>query len=77
MDKEKARTRRKIKEISSVKDFNDLLDQVMLSEEERKIMELHYKGQKSLAYIADMLGMSEITVKKKHSKILKKIGNLF
>lgn len=33
--------------------------------------------QKTMAYIADELGMSEITVKKKHSKMLMKIGRMF
>ena len=49
----------------------------MLSEEEKTILRMHYKEQKPLCYIADELGMSEITVKKKHRKMLMKIGKLF
>lgn len=52
-------------------------EQTMLSEEEKKILWLHYKEQKTMAFIADELGMSEITVKKKHSKMLMKIGKMF
>lgn len=77
MDKENARTRKKLKQIESVKDFEDLLNQTMLSEEDKTILRMHYKEQKSLMYIADFLGMSEITVKKKHRKILLKIGKMF
>ena len=77
MDKENARTRKKLKQIESVKDFEDLLNQTMLSEEDKTILRMHYKEQKSLIYIADFLGMSEITVKKKHRKILLKIGKMF
>lgn len=67
MDKHNAKTRKKLKQISSVKDFESLIEQTMLSEEE----------QKTMAFIADELGMSEITVKKKHSKMLMKIGKMF
>lgn len=77
MDKENARTRKKLKQIESVKDFEDLLNQTMLSEEDKTILRMHYKEQKPLMYIADFLGMSEITVKKKHRKILLKIGKMF
>lgn len=77
MDKDNARTRKKLKQISSVKDFESLIEQTMLSEEEKQILWLYYKEQKTMAYIADELGMSEITVKKKHSKMLMKIGKMF
>lgn len=76
-DKHNAKTRKKLKQISSVKDFESLIEQTMLSEEEKKILWLHYKEQKTMAFIADELGMSEITVKKKHSKMLMKIGKMF
>lgn len=76
MDKEKAKTRKRLKQIGSVKDFETLIEQSMLSEEEKRILWLHYKEQKTMTYIADELGMSEITVKRKHSKVLRKIGKL-
>lgn len=41
-----------------------------------KIIEMHYKQGKSLGYIADILGMSESSVKNKHRKLLIKIGNI-
>ena len=77
MDKHNAKTRKKLKQIGSIKDFESLIEQTMLSEEEKKILWLHYKEQKTMAFIADELGMSEITVKKKHSKMLMKIGKMF
>ena len=77
MDKNNAKTRKKLKQISSVRDFESLIKQTMLSEEEKQILWLHYKEQKTLSYIADELGMSEATVKKKHSKMLMKIGKMF
>lgn len=77
MDKENAKTRNRIKKIESVQDFEDLLSKTMLSEEEKRIMRMYYHDKQSLSYIADALGMSEITVKKKHRKILLKIGKMF
>lgn len=77
MDKHNAKTRKKLKQISSVKDFESLIEQTMLSEEEKKILRMHYKEQQTLGFIADTLGMSEITIKKKHKKILLKIGKMF
>lgn len=76
MDEETQKTRKKLKGISSVKEFNDLLDRTMLSTEEKQILILYYKEQKTLTYIADFLGMSEITIERKHKKLLMKIGKL-
>lgn len=76
MGEETQKTRKKLKGISSVKEFNDLLDRTMLSTEEKQILILYYKEQKTLTYIADFLGMSEITIKRKRKKLLMKIGKL-
>lgn len=53
-----------------------MLENLMASEEDKTIIIMHYKEGKSLGYIADMLGMSESTVKNKHRKLLIKIGNI-
>lgn len=76
MDKETQKTRKRLKDIGSIEEFNDLLERTMLSTEEKQILILYYKEQKTLTYIADFLGMSEITVKRKHKKLLMKIGKL-
>jgi RNA polymerase sigma factor (sigma-70 family) len=77
MDKENAKVRNKLKNIYAIKELEELLDMVVLSEEERRIVIMHYKEEKPLSYIADDLGMSEVNVKKKHRKILMKIGRIF
>lgn len=77
MDRENAKTRKKLKQIHSVRDFENLLEQTMLSEEDKLILRMHYKEQQTLGYISDTLGMSEITIKKKHKKILLKLGKMF
>lgn len=70
MDEETQKTRKRLKGIWSVEEFNDLLERTMLSTEEKQILILYYKEQKTLTYIADFLGMSEITVKRKHKKVI-------
>lgn len=77
MDRENAETRKKLKGISSVDEFRSILERTMLSDEEKQILILYYKEKKSLAYIADELGMSETTVKRKHRKMLMKLGSVF
>lgn len=69
-------TRTKLKEIVEIQTFSDLLDRCILSEEDRRIMELHYLQDKDLRYIADLLGYSEGTIKKRHRKILKKLKQI-
>lgn len=76
MNKENAETKNKLKNMESVNDFEDLLNKLMASEEDKKILIMHYKDGKPLGYIADVLGISESSVKKKHSKLLMKIGKI-
>lgn len=77
MNKESMKTRNKLKDIGSVRDLESLINEVVLSEEEKQILMLHYREQKTLLYIADMLGMSEATIKRKHKRLLLKIGKCF
>lgn len=76
MDKNTAKTRKKLKQMESIRDFESVVSQTMLSEEEKRILWLHYKEQKTMTYIADVLGMSESNVKKKHKKLLMKVGKI-
>ena len=71
-----AKAKCKLKSLYRVDDFNDLLDSLMLSEDERNILELKYRHNKTISYIADMLGMSESSVKKKHTRAMEKIARM-
>ena len=77
MDKETAKARKGLKNIETIRDFEEVLSAIMLSEEEKEILRLHYCDNKTLAYIADTIGMSEANVKKIHRKMLLKISKLF
>ena len=77
MDYDRKRTRDKIKNIPTIKDFDDLLSQTMLNDDDIKIMEMIYKDRLPLGVIADSLCMSESTVKRKHKRILVKMSKMF
>lgn len=66
-------TRRKLRDISLVRDFNELLDLVTLSEEDKTILRLHYLEDKDFRYIGDTLGYAERTIKARHKRALKKL----
>lgn len=69
-------TRNRLRGIVEIQTFSDLLNRCILSEEDRQIIELHYLHGKDLRYIADLLGYSEGTIKKKHRRILKKLKQI-
>ena len=70
-------TRRKLKSIPNVSRFDDLLDQSTLTYEDKEILRLHYLMGKDFRYIGDTLGYAEVTIKKRHTKELSKLNNLF
>lgn len=73
---EHIQTRRKVFNISGVKTFNELLDSCTLSDDEKALMRMHYIEKKDFRFIGDMLGYSEVTMKRWHQKILKKLNKL-
>ncbi len=77
MNKEKKEIRDRIKNMTTVAEFEDLINKILISDEEKEILRMMYKEKKTYAYIADMLGLSVSAVKKKHSNLLMKIGSYF
>lgn len=70
-------TRRKIQDISSVKTFEELLENCILTDEDKMLMRLHYLNGKDFRFIGDLLGFSESTIKRRHKKILQKLNKMF
>lgn len=66
-------TRRKLRAICGVQQFNQLLDECILTDDEKEILKLHYLKGKDFRYIGDALGFAENTIKLKHKKILVKL----
>lgn len=69
-------TRHRIQSIADISSFEDLLNQSTLSDDEKLLLKLHYIQGKDFRYIGDMLGYAESTIKRKHKKILIKLGKL-
>jgi len=69
-------TRKKLTDIATITEFKQILDLVVLTPQERRIMELHYLQGMSLMQIGFELGYAEITICKKHKKILQKISKV-
>lgn len=55
-------------------EIENLLNEMILSEDERAVFELIYIKRKPLTYIADITGYSESGIKKMHQRILKRIN---
>ncbi|MBO7695455.1 MAG: hypothetical protein J6T10_22750 [Methanobrevibacter sp.] len=69
-------TKHKIKNINNKLIFNEMLENSMLSEIEKKMMRMYYVENKTMDYIADELGYSPQGILKMHKRILKRIGSL-
>ena len=69
-------TQHNLEEIPDIKTFEELIEQLTISEEDKTLMRLHYIENKNFAYIADVLGYSESWVKRKHLRILKKLDKI-
>lgn len=69
-------TKHKLQEIPRISTFMELIESSTLTPEEKQIIQMLYVQNKTLGYIADILGYSESTIKKKHRKILSKLGKL-
>ena len=76
MNKERMEARNKLRNIIFKTEFESLLDDCVLTDEDKELMRLHYLKGKDFRFIADALGYSEATIKKRHAKILSKISKL-
>lgn len=70
------KTHNTLKDIPFVETFEALLNKLMISDEEKELMRLHYTQKKDFRFISDTLGYSEASIKAKHRKILKKLNKL-
>jgi DNA-directed RNA polymerase specialized sigma subunit len=66
----------KVQQIPSKLEFNSLLENSMLSDKEKQLMQMYYVEHKDFGYIADELGYSKAGIIKMHKRILKRIEAL-
>lgn len=76
MSSEHIETRQKLRSICKVSTFETLIESCVLSDVEKDILRLHYLKGKDFRYIGDTLGFAEVTIKKKHKRILQKLSKL-
>lgn len=69
-------TKKKVKKINKKSTFNSILEDSMLDEKEKTMMQMHYIEGKSFDFIADSLGYSKAGILKMHKRVLKKIEDL-
>ena len=69
-------TKHKIQGLERYDDFYSLINTCIMSDEDRQILKMIYIENKNLAYIGDILGYSESTIKSRHRKLLKKLNKL-
>lgn len=70
------KTKHKLQEVASVKLFEKILSEAILSDTEKDFLRMLYLEKKDLRCVADTLGMSEGAAKKRHSKILKIVASV-
>ncbi len=66
-------TRYRLKNISSIPEYNALMSQIKLTDIERRVCDLHYLNGMSMMQIGDQLHYSESGIKHIHRRVLKKV----
>lgn len=74
MSSEHIETRRKLKKVPLMADFEDIINRCTLSEREKDFLRMYYIEKQSLSFIGDKFGYAERTMKAKHKQILRKIS---
>jgi DNA-directed RNA polymerase specialized sigma subunit len=69
------RTKQKLKRQGKA-DFNNILDDLMLTDNETKMMKMYYINHMSIDQIADELGYSAAGIEKIHQRVLRLVGNV-
>ena len=72
-DNECREGKHKLKSICDIKTFDELLSNCILSEDEITIIKMYYLEFKDFGFIADSLGYSYSTIKRRHKSAIKKL----
>lgn len=68
-------TKRKLKKVSLVADFEDILSRCMIHDEDKQILRMYYINGKDFNFIADTMGYTERAVRDRHKHALEKIAD--
>ena len=69
-------TKHRVKDIADINTFNDIISNVKMSETDKDILKRIYVDEQNVNFIADMLGYSERTIRRRHESALKKISKI-
>lgn len=69
-------TRRKLRAITEISTFNDLLSKILLPPKYKELLEMYYIKDMTFLEIGEVLGIEEITAKTWHRKALNKISKM-
>lgn len=75
-DSDHLSTRSALRQISTRDELIDVIERAALSEEEEYILIEHYLNHKNLSVIADFIGYSISSTKRKHKEALSKISGV-
>lgn len=75
MSSQHIETRRKLRNVPLVAQFEDVLNLCTLDDLDKDILRLHYIHNKDFRYIGDKFGYAERTIKDRHKKALRKLSN--
>lgn len=68
-------TRRKLQSVPLVSGFEQILESVTISDEDKEILRRHYLKGQDFRLIGDAMGYSERTIKARHKSALRKISS--
>ena len=69
-------TKKKLKNIATIQSFIELVELAKLPKIDRDILRYIYVDEHNVNYIADILGYSAATIKRRHAAALKKIEKI-
>lgn len=76
MNRTNKEVKHKIQGIGDIRTFKQLLERLMVTDEDKQILTMIYVEHKTLAYIADIMGYSEATIKNRHKRCLRLIAKI-
>lgn len=68
--------KRQIKDIADISTFNELITSAKISNTDKDILNRIYIEDQNVNFIADMLGFSAMTIKRRHAAALQKIQKI-
>lgn len=76
MSSEHIETGRKLKQKASVADFEEILSRCAISDNEKKVLRMHYVQKQDFQFIGDTLGVSKWTAMQWNRAAIEKLSKV-